>query len=303
MSIDILNILLKNVRLADEKLYEGYLEDYMNYLENLNGYFNVDGGLINIGEHKYGYVFGDIHGDILTLVTLLQMINFRQVIEKDDILIFLGDYIDRGRYQVETILFLILLQLQYKRNIILLRGNHEPPEWLLPYPHDFPVYLRSRFPDKWRDLYRDFLGIFDRMPHAAVSKNGVFFVHGGISIKASTLDDYKSPDREILTEILWSDPYDEDGYRPSYRGAGYLFGKDITSKFLSKNGLKLIVRGHEPCNGYVWRHNKKVLTIFSRLGEPYYNNVAAVAKIPLSPTLELSDVEFVTLSSDELPKV
>ena len=44
---------------------------------------------------------------------------------------------------------------------------------------------------------------------------------------------------------FWSDPVDEPGLALSDRGAGCLFGEDVTDSFLSLNKLKLIVRSHE----------------------------------------------------------
>lgn len=66
------------------------------------------------------YAFGDIHGDLYKLKTLIERLYIK---EKEDILIFLGDYIDRGKYSFEVIDYLI--ELKDKYNCIFIKGNHE----------------------------------------------------------------------------------------------------------------------------------------------------------------------------------
>ena len=62
---------------------------------------------------------GDIHGEIDKLTSLLDKISPK----KDDTLIFLGDYIDRGYHSKEVVSE--LLKLKKTINCIFLMGNHE----------------------------------------------------------------------------------------------------------------------------------------------------------------------------------
>jgi len=37
----------------------------------------------------------------------------------------MGDYVDRGSFSVEVILLLLTMKINFKANMIMLRGNHE----------------------------------------------------------------------------------------------------------------------------------------------------------------------------------
>ncbi|XP_051034856.1 serine/threonine-protein phosphatase with EF-hands 1 [Phodopus roborovskii] len=70
---------------------------------------------------------------------------------------------------------------------------------------------------------------------------------------------------EQIIDVLWSDPRGRKGCYPNTsRGGGCYFGPDVTSKILSKNQLKMIIRSHE-CkpDGYEICHDGKVITVFS----------------------------------------
>lgn len=65
------------------------------------------------------FVIGDIHGCKKELDTLIS----RLPLKKDDTIIFLGDYIDRGRDSKGVIESIIELSKSY--NLVTLKGNHE----------------------------------------------------------------------------------------------------------------------------------------------------------------------------------
>ncbi len=53
------------------------------------------------------------------------------------------------------------------------------------------------------------------------------------------------PHSGAMCDLLWSDPEEKEGWGISPRGAGCIFGADITSKFIHKNNLKMICRAHQ----------------------------------------------------------
>jgi len=65
-------------------------------------------------------IFSDIHGMLYRLQDLMNKISLSK---KNDQLIFLGDYIDRGEHSRKVIDYIIDLQKNY--NVVCLRGNHE----------------------------------------------------------------------------------------------------------------------------------------------------------------------------------
>ncbi|MEM2524886.1 MAG: metallophosphoesterase family protein [Candidatus Methanomethylicaceae archaeon] len=202
-------------------------------------------------------IIGDIHGDYLSLERILKDL-------KDEKIVFLGDYADRGPSPIEVYEKIFELKVSRPKEVFLLRGNHEAPDLLPFHPHDFPWHLNLKYRDRWREIYKKFIGIYNKMPIALIIEKLALLLHGGISPEIK-IENLKNPDEKILEIILWSDPSDEiHGVLPSYRGAGIIFGPDVSFKVLSEINVKYLIRSHQPTiYGYKWNHNMKVLTIFS----------------------------------------
>jgi protein phosphatase len=254
------------------------------------GNLRVKGRLIEVDPKGEALVVGDLHGDLESLIDILQHSNILERIDKssESILIFLGDYGDRGAYPAETYYTVLKVKLLHPNQVILMRGNHEGPEDLMPSPHDLPDQFQARFGKKWTEAYTAVRALFESLYNAVLVEERYLMVHGGLPKEARTVEDMASahtlhPKRSLLEEILWSDPDDlVEETSASSRGAGNLFGENVTDRVLAKLNAKILIRGHEPCeDGFKINHDGKVLTLFSRKGPPYFNAFGAYLDVKL----------------------
>jgi len=231
-------------------------------------------GFYEIVDYDEVVVVGDLHGDLDALIEILEDTKLLEKITSTKVIaLFLGDYIDRGDKQVETIASILALKEAFPDNILLLRGNHEPPPLLYPYPHDFPYVLIHRYGEAGSVLYDLFMKLFQKLGIAARIPGEVLFLHGGPTrrvLEARSFEEaftigYPCVDDAVLEEVLWSDPVNgiTEPFTPSPRGAGVLYGEAVTLKTLELARVKYIVRGHEAVNGFKLDHKRRVATIFS----------------------------------------
>jgi diadenosine tetraphosphatase ApaH/serine/threonine PP2A family protein phosphatase len=280
---------------------DGFVKTVKNAIDLLRGESGrlgnlaVSERLVKLEPLGEALVIGDLHGDLDSLVKILESSGFTQKMtqRKDATLIFLGDYGDRGAYSAEVYYTVLKLKLAFPEQTVLLRGNHEGPEDLLASPHDLPMQFQFRFKENWRTAYAKTRELFAYLYNAVLVEERCLMVHGGLSPNISSIQDLAHanvthPEQEFLEDLLWSDPNDmvkEVLYSP--RGAGKLFGKKVTENALKKLNVKILIRGHEPCEeGFKLNHDGKVLTLFSRKGAPYFNAYGAYLQLPLSEKFE-----------------
>ena len=200
----------------------------------------------NMLELKYPItVCGDLHGQFFDLIRLFEVGGD----PKDTQYLFLGDYVDRGCFSCEVVLYLYALKMNYPKTLFMLRGNHEcrqltsffnfkdecttQPHCILHTPHTLQHH--SANPSgvlllcvccagiyKYTlSFYDEVMSSFDHLPLAALVNKAFFCVHGGLSPDVATLEEVRQMERfqEIpregaMCDLLWSDPFEEDAAHP-----------------------------------------------------------------------------------------
>lgn len=226
-------------------------------------------------------VVGDVHGQVYDLLELFKIGGHAPHTNY----LFLGDYVDRGPFSVETITILACLKLRHPERITLLRGNHESRQITQVYGFYAECTRKFGSPAVWQH----FTELFDYLPIAALVGGSILAVHGGLSPSIHHLDQIRILDRfaEIphdgpLADLMWSDPdAEKTGFVISPRGAGYIFGPDVAWKFLHLNALAHIVRAHQLCMcGYQVLFDDSLSTVWSAPNYCYrFGNTASILEI------------------------
>jgi protein phosphatase len=292
------NILINNALRMNLQEFVELTDTIIDLLSKESGHvgnLKIIGKLVKATPENEAIIIGDIHGDLESLAQVLKDSCFIEKINQNakPILIFLGDYGDRGIYSPEIYYIAMKLKEAYPENVVLMRGNHEGPADLLAEPHDLPKHLQNRFDKNWSSAYTKLRQLFVQLYTAVLVEERYILLHGGVPSQAKSLEDVayahmKHPRKSHLEEILWNDPEEDlTGTYPSPRGAGRLFGADVTSNFFKMLNVKVLIRGHEPKNiGFKINHKGKILTLFSRKGEPYYNYQGAYLHVDLNEKIE-----------------
>lgn len=208
-------------------------------------------------------IVGDVHGQYSDLIRLFEMCGFPPASNY----LFLGDYVDRGKQSLETILLLLCYKIKYPENFFLLRGNHECANVTRVY--GFYDECKRRCNIK---TWKTFIDVFNCLPIAAIVASKIFCVHGGLSPSLHAMEDIKRiqrptdvPDYGLLNDLLWSDPSDTAlDWEDNERGVSYCFGKAVINDFLLRYDMDLICRAHMVVeDGYEFWNDRTLVTVFS----------------------------------------
>lgn len=196
---------------------------------------------------------------------------------EDNVFIFNGDLVDRGDHSCELVLLLFALKLSNPNSVFVNRGNHEEPH----------INIYSGFEEECigkydHRVFQMFHAVFVWLPYACTVNGKTLVLHAGLPADSSvTVEDIRQiargPDvcseelnwgkERWIRDLLWSDPHPDPahvGIENSARGAGVLWGEDVTRHFFNKNNLTALVRSHQCVEaGVDVAHGERVYTVFS----------------------------------------
>jgi len=208
-------------------------------------------------------MLGDIHGQFRDLLKIFDLCGPPESTNY----LFLGDYVDRGKQSLETILLLMCYKIKFPDTFFLLRGNHECETINRVYGFFDECKRRTNV-----KIFRNFSDFFQHLPVAACIANKIFCCHGGISPELQHLDQIRTlfrptdvPRYGLVNDLLWADPSTTaEGWSQNDRGAGSAFGATALSNFNKHFEFDLVCRAHMVVeDGYEFFNDRQLVTIFS----------------------------------------
>ena len=210
------------------------------------------------------YICGDIHGQFYDLLRVFEILGFPPKSK----FLFLGDYVDRGKQSLESLLLLLCLKIKYPSKIFLLRGNHESEA--LNKIYGFYDECKRRISVK---IFKKITTLFNILPITALINENILCMHGGLSPDLKNIDQLNKilrptdiPDEGLLCDLVWSDPSDElsENFGENERNISVTFSKNVIEEFNKNNELDLICRAHQVVEeGDQFFAGMKLVTIFT----------------------------------------
>jgi hypothetical protein len=215
------------------------------------------------------WVVGDLHADVLTLANIIAHAD--RVAEEEGeppAFVFLGDFVDRGRQDHETLLRLFALILRDPARVCVIPGNHdidlkcddagrfrvsiEPAEYcarLNTLVADGDPAAREQV-----ELAKLLIPFWKARPKAVILPDGTMFSHGGFphtDLHASLASPADLADPRCLDDFLWARLSESPKKRPNRGNRGHEFGWKDFAQFCRVMGevvgvpVARLVRGHD----------------------------------------------------------
>ncbi|MFP3975479.1 MAG: metallophosphoesterase family protein [Dehalococcoidia bacterium] len=211
-------------------------EEVKDLLDKAEKKLEEEPNLIELGSGTIVFV-GDTHGDFDATQKVID-----RYLRRENTLVFLGDYVDRGSASADNINTLLSLKLENPDNLYLLMGNHEGRRAMEFHPADFWDRL-----DK--EMHERYSLVLSKLPLAVSALNGVIGLHGVL------------PDIERIDGInqiafgskqwhwvVWGDWRESEG---DYLGEDMFtgrpqFGQGWFEGVMERLGKNVLIRSHQP---------------------------------------------------------
>jgi hypothetical protein len=254
----------------------------LDLLEKAAEVFRQQGRLIRLPNDKTAVFVGDTHGDREASQEVLD-----RFLKPGHVLVFLGDYVDRGPDSEGNLRLLLEAKLAHPGQVFLLMGNHEG--WAVaPFsPADFWHSL----PPYEQETYAQALA---HLPLAAWHPKGLLALHGAL------------PDVEELEEIegiqlgsgnwrhiTWGDWDEVPGYWAGDYFGRPTFGRDFFFEIMDRLGAKALVRSHQP-HAPTYLFGDRCLTIFTSSAYGGTERTVAVLR-PETSLRDARDLELISI--------
>lgn len=226
------------------------------------------------------YVFvGDTHGDLDASEKV-----FDKYHKDGASLVFLGDYVDRGRYSGENADFLLGQRARNPESVYLLQGNHET---FMDFPFSPADFWHFRLDHTERKLYS---ALFDELP-MVFSVGDIIATHGALpDVKClGDIEKIEKRDKNWMA-MLWGDFYsewagwDRSEIRPK-------FNKEYFNRVMGQLDKNVLIRSHQP-HISTSMFDKRLATIFTSNAYGGIRNVAIADFDKVDRVRDLDDLEF-----------
>lgn len=234
-----------------DKISELTQKEIEELLKKAEKVFEKEPKLIELPTTGKTIFVGDTHGDFNATKTVVK--KYLQ----DNTLVFLGDYVDRGRNSKENINFLLLLKIAYPKKVFLLQGNHEGYKVMQFNPADFWMSLAP-------NMCEAYATVVSKLP-LAVSTGKIIALHGALP-NVNNLNDInkiKLGSKEWF-QLTWGDFQDKlGGYFGEDPWTGRpQFGEDYFKNIMKRFDKNVLIRSHQP-NAPQLMYDSCCLTIFT----------------------------------------
>ena len=256
--------------------------DERSLLEKAGQILEQEPRLVTLPNRGQAIFVGDTHGDLDATTKVTE-----KYLTKNNVIVFLGDYVDRGDHSLENMLHLLRLKIQHPRNLILLMGNHEGFLVKEFYPANFWLELSQ----EKREMFN---GTLLRLPFAVQSVNGILGLHGALP-DVDRLEEINTvdPGAETWNQMVWGDFQDMEGESLGEYVGRPQFGRDYFDRLMSRFDKSVLIRAHQP-NVSANMFGKRCLTLFTSFAYLPFRSIALVdLGQPKISSLDDVTVEFI----------